>query len=120
MSISEQKLYTFEEDMYNRRIIAENLTKIIASQNNSIVISLDSEWGTGKTTFVTMWKNMLDSDENYNSKFKTLYFNAWENDYIKDPLLAIFSEMEKQIHEEDSDFEKKYCRNFEFRWNKFR
>ncbi|MDK0684670.1 P-loop NTPase fold protein [Clostridium perfringens] len=106
MSISEQKLYTFEEDMYNRRIIAENLTKIIASQNNSIVISLDSEWGTGKTTFVTMWKNMLDSDENYNSKFKTLYFNAWENDYIKDPLLAIFSEMEKQIHEEDSDFEK--------------
>lgn len=106
MSISEQKLYTFKEDIYNRRIIAENLTKIIESQNDSIVISLDSEWGTGKTTFVTMWKDMLDSDEKYNNKFKTLYFNAWENDYIKDPLLAIFSEMEKQIHEDDSKFKK--------------
>ncbi|EOU1808307.1 hypothetical protein DMN40_08075 [Clostridium perfringens] len=106
MSIFEEKLYTFEEDIYNRKIIAENLTKIIDSQNDSIVISLDSEWGTGKTTFVTMWKDMLDSDEKYNSKFKTLYFNAWENDYIKDPLLAIFSEMEKQIHEEDSKLKK--------------
>lgn len=101
-----QKLSTFEEDIYNRKIIAENLTKIIDSQNDSIVISLDSEWGTGKTTFVTMWKDMLDSNEKYNSKFETLYFNAWENDYIKDPLLAIFSEMEKQIHEEDSELKK--------------
>lgn len=102
----EQNLSTFEEDVYNRKIIAENLTKIIDSQDDSIVISLDSEWGTGKTTFVTMWKDMLDSDEKYNSRFETLYFNAWENDYIKDPLLAIFSEMEKQIHEEDSKFKK--------------
>ncbi len=103
---TDQELSTFKEDIYNRKIIAENLTKIIDSQNDSIVISLDSEWGTGKTTFVTMWKDMLDSDEKYNSKFETLYFNAWENDYIKDPLLAIFSEMEKQIHEEDSKLKK--------------
>lgn len=101
----DQNPSTFEGDVYNRKIIAENLTKIIDSQNDSVVISLDSEWGTGKTTFVTMWKNMLDSEE-YNSKFETLYFNAWENDYIKDPLLAIFSEMEKQIHEEDSKLRK--------------
>jgi len=103
---TDQELSTFKEDIYNRKIIAENLTKIIDSQNDSIVISLDSEWGTGKTTFVTMWKDMLDADEKYNSKFETLYFNAWENDYIKDPLLAIFSEMEKQIHEEDSKLKK--------------
>lgn len=106
MGSIEQRLNTFEEDIYNRRVIAENLTKIIESQNESMVISLDSEWGTGKTTFVTMWKDMLDSDEKYNSRFETLYFNAWENDYIRDPLLAIFSEMEKQIHEEDSKVKK--------------
>ena len=106
MSISEKNLNSFDEDIYDRKIIAENLTKIIDSQNDPVVISLDSEWGTGKTTFVTMWKNMLDSEEEYNSKFETLYFNAWENDYIKDPLLAIFSEMEKQIHEKDSRFRK--------------
>ncbi|MDU5109769.1 MAG: P-loop NTPase fold protein [Clostridium sp.] len=106
MRATEQKLRSFRDDTYNRQIIAENLTKIIDSQNDSIVISLDSEWGTGKTTFVTMWKDMLDSEEKYNSKFETLYFNAWENDYIKDPLLAIFSEMEKQIHDKDTKFNK--------------
>lgn len=106
MNIIEQKLSSFEDDVFGRKIIAENLTKIIDSQIKPIVISLDSEWGTGKTTFVTMWKEMLDSEGEYNSKFQTLYFNAWENDYIKDPLLAIFSEMEKQIHKDDSELKK--------------
>ena len=91
--MNNQNLNSFSEDVFNRKYIADNLTKIIESQNKPMVISLDSEWGTGKTTFVTMWKELLDNNNNYNSKFKTLYFNAWEHDYIKDPLLAIFSEI---------------------------
>lgn len=95
-------LSSFSDDKFNRKIIAENLTKIIDAQRKPIVISLDSDWGTGKTTFVTMWKNLLDTEDKYKTKFKTLYFNAWENDYIKDPLIAIFSEIESQIKESDS------------------
>lgn len=100
--MNSQNLNSFTNDLFNRKIIAENLTKIIESQDKPMVISLDSDWGTGKTTFVTMWKNLLDNDTNYSSKFNTLYFNAWEHDYIKDPLLAIFSEIESQIKESDS------------------
>lgn len=96
-----QNLNSFSQDLFNRKCIAENLTKIIESKDKPMVISLDSDWGTGKTTFVTMWKDLLDNDSNYNSKFNTLYFNAWEHDYIKDPLLAIFSEIEIQIKEYD-------------------
>lgn len=99
---------TFDEDIYNRKIIAENLTKIIESQNNQMVISLDAPWGTGKTTFVTMWKHMLDTNLDYKDKFKTLYFNAWENDYVKDPLLALFSEMITKIKEEDSKLKQSF------------
>ena len=105
---TDNKLTSFEQDIYNRKTIAENLTKIIEAQSSSLVMSIDSAWGTGKTTFVTMWKNLLDSDENYNTKFKTLYFNAWEHDYIKDPLLSIFCEIEEQIKEEDSELRKKW------------
>ena len=101
--MNEQNLNSFSDDKFNRKVIAENLTKIIESQSKPMVISLDSDWGTGKTTFVKMWKNLLDTDRDYNSKFNTLYFNAWEHDYIKDPLLAIFSEIEFQIKEEDSN-----------------
>lgn len=96
-----ENLESFNSDNFNRRIIAENLTKIIESKNKPMVISLDSDWGTGKTTFINMWRNMLNTKGEYNTKFKTLYFNAWENDYIKDPLLAIFSELELQIKDEN-------------------
>ncbi|MGL5152428.1 MAG: P-loop NTPase fold protein, partial [Clostridium sp.] len=85
---------TFEEDKYNRKAIAENLTKIIEKQEEPFVISLDSEWGTGKTTFITMWRDMLQNDDEYKEKFQTLHFNAWENDYIKDPLIALFSSLD--------------------------
>ncbi|MFQ9247049.1 MAG: P-loop NTPase fold protein [Clostridium paraputrificum] len=98
---------SFNEDAYERQVIAENLMKIIDSQTEPMVISIDSDWGTGKTTFITMWKNMLDTDDRYKNNFKTLYFNAWENDYIKDPLLAIFSEFEKQIKEEEGELKQK-------------
>lgn len=95
-----KNLNSFSKDVFGRISIAENLTKIIDSQDDPMVISLDSDWGTGKTTFVTMWKDLLDNNVNYNSKFNTIYFNAWEHDYIKDPLLAIFSEIETQIQED--------------------
>lgn len=43
------------------------------SENESLVIFFDSSWGTGKTTFVKSW---MESQED----FKTIYYNAWEND----------------------------------------
>ena len=95
-------LKTFDNDKFNRKSIAENLTKILDAQESPKVVSIDSSWGTGKTTFITMWKNMLDSEEEYKDKFETLYFNAWENDYIKDPLLAIFSELNLKLNSDDS------------------
>lgn len=98
----ENILKSFDDDLYDRKIIAENLTKIIESQNEPMAISLDSKWGTGKTTFIKMWQNFISIDEEYSSKFETLYFNAWKNDYIKDPLLALFSEIEVQIKEKQS------------------
>lgn len=106
--MGENILKSFDDDVYGRKIIAQNLTKIIESQDNSMVISLDSEWGTGKTTFVSMWKDFLDTDERYSSKFNTLYFNAWENDYIRDPLLALFSEIEVEVNKEGSKFKQNF------------
>ncbi len=93
-------LTSFSQDQFDRQPIAKNLTNILLAKKESLVIALDSDWGTGKTTFIHMWKDLLDT--HYKGNFKTIYFNAWENDYIKDPLLAIFSELEQQIQEEDS------------------
>lgn len=99
-------LSSFNNDKFNRKVIAQNLTKIIYDKDRPLVIALDSDWGTGKTTFVTMWKDLLETDDSYNDKFQTFYFNAWENDYLKDPLLALFSELEKQFREDHSTAKK--------------
>ncbi|CEQ09817.1 Predicted P-loop ATPase [[Clostridium] sordellii] len=74
--MNDENLESFDLDKFNRQIIAENLTKIIESKNKPMVISLDSDWGTGKTTFIKMWIHMLNTKDDYNKKFKTLYFNS--------------------------------------------
>ncbi|HAT4125216.1 TPA: hypothetical protein I9Z60_001567 [Clostridium perfringens] len=87
-------LTSFKDDLLGRESIAINLTKIIENAKDINVISIDSSWGTGKTTFIKMWKDMLDNDDKYKNQFSTLYFNAWKNDYIKDPFAALITEIE--------------------------
>lgn len=69
---------------------AQILSDLINSHPDGFVLAINNEWGTGKTTFVKMWKQHLDNDG-----FKTLYFNAWENDFEKDVLVALISELEE-------------------------
>jgi len=66
------------------------LTELVKNFNDGFVLAIDSEWGTGKTTFVKMWKQYLE-----NNGFKTLYFNAWENDFGNDILVTLISELEE-------------------------
>ena len=58
--------------------------------DQSYVLSLNSEFGSGKTTFFEMWVNKLKES---NSSFKVVYFNAWETDFEGDALLAIVSSL---------------------------
>lgn len=86
---------TFEYDKLNRKNIAMNLIDILQKFDTSdgLIIAIDSAWGGGKTTFIKMWKNMLDSK----SKIPNFYFSAWEDDHTKEPLVAIFSELHSYL-----------------------
>jgi len=79
----------FRECKLNRKPYAEILTNIVESYSDSFVLAIDNEWGTGKTTFLKMW-----SQELKNRGFRTLYFNAWENDFENDVLVALISELQ--------------------------
>jgi predicted KAP-like P-loop ATPase len=87
----------FENCQLKREKYAEILTNIIDSYADGFVLAINNEWGTGKTTFVKMWQRYLE-----NKGFKTLYFNAWENDFDSDPLVAIMSEL-KTIAPKNND-----------------
>ncbi len=71
-----------------REPYARVLTEIVNAYADGFVLAINNEWGTGKTTFVKMWQQQLK-----NEGFKTIYFNAWENDFDSNPLVALMSEL---------------------------
>jgi hypothetical protein len=56
------------------------------------VISIDADWGFGKTTFMNSLKTELE-----NKNFIVFTFNAWTNDFEPEPLLPLVQEINSQI-----------------------
>ena len=71
-----------------REQYANVLTDIVKTYADGFVLAINNEWGTGKTTFIKMWQQDLK-----NKDFQTIYFNAWENDFDNNPLVALMAEL---------------------------
>ena len=84
------------DDLLTRRDIAMWLTNLIAAQKPPLTISIHGQWGTGKTFMLTRWQKDLE-----NLNFRAVYFNAWEDDFCDDPLLAILGQMSEYFKEDD-------------------
>jgi hypothetical protein len=80
----------FRNDALDRRSIVEFLVGLIERTGGPFVLALDSPWGTGKTTLV----RMLDA-ELKRKNFGCIYFNAWQVDYVTDPLVALVSSIDR-------------------------
>jgi hypothetical protein len=78
----------FSHDRLSRKAEAAQLTMLLEHSPTPLVLGLDAAWGTGKTTFVKMWRRHLE-----NEGYKTIYFNAWETDFISEPLVALVGEV---------------------------
>jgi nucleoside-triphosphatase THEP1 len=81
--------HPFAECKLAREPYARVLTEIVNTYADGFVLAINNGWGAGKTTFVKMWQQQLK-----NEGFQTIYFNAWENDFDSNPLVAIISELE--------------------------
>ncbi|RYZ83782.1 MAG: hypothetical protein EOP04_19295, partial [Proteobacteria bacterium] len=79
----------FENCKLDREPYAKILTTIVQTYADGFVMAINNDWGTGKTTFIKMWKQLLN-----NKSYRTIYFNAWENDFDSNPLVALIAEFE--------------------------
>ena len=95
------------DDVLDRVQIAGRLTNLIRTQAVPFVVGLDGYWGTGKTFMLKRWQKDLESQG-----FQAIYFNAWEDDFCDDPLLAIIGQL-SEYFEEDDDLGDKARRAFE-------
>lgn len=73
----------------------------VEPKRRHFVLNIDSPWGFGKTFFLDRWKTDLEKADHL-----VLTFNAWANDFSKDPLLSFLSEISSQLAQklkEDSE-----------------
>ncbi|MPM60396.1 hypothetical protein SDC9_107247 [bioreactor metagenome] len=82
----------FENDKLNRECEADNLTNLFSLVENQMVLAIDSPWGTGKSSFLKMWNQKLR-----NNGYDTVFFNAWENDFVDDAFIAFVQEIREGL-----------------------
>lgn len=80
----------FRFDVLGRKPLVEFLCGLIERAGGPFVLALDSPWGSGKTTLISMLRAELARQG-----YCCIYFNAWEIDYVTDPLVALVSSIDR-------------------------
>ena len=93
VKIDENNIFGF--DKLDRKDAIENLSHLIVSTKEAFTLSINADWGAGKTTFVKLWQKYLKKEHSVNS----IYFSAWEDDFSKEPLISILGEINNYIAE---------------------
>src|SRR4051794_363072 len=84
LEIGESEGFTPEKDIFSRASIGAGLSNLVISVVDPLVIAVDGQWGSGKTTFLKMWAGDLRK-----AKIPVIYFDAFEHDYSDDAFTAI-------------------------------
>ena len=131
----ENVIAQFCNDSIGRNIDVLQFVSLLNSIDENCSIAVDALWGAGKTFFVKQVKMVLDAYNNFTTSIadsgKTeitnacekayqcqefsdhpqlcVYYDAWENDNDKDPIVSIVYEIAKQLgmtytFDPDTDF----------------
>ncbi len=87
--------------LFRNENAATALTRIIENTEGGYTLSINADWGYGKTTFVKMWNLKLQE-----KGYKTIYFNAWESDFVADPMMALIDGLREGFESKDLPQEK--------------
>lgn len=88
------KTYTFDNCKLNRKEYGEFLASYITGEHDGFVLNINGAWGTGKTEFLRRLYTHLTLDNH-----PTIYIDAWESDFSKNPLSVVSSELINQLDE---------------------
>lgn len=82
-----------EQDIWNgdklgRGQYAKNIREMLADETEAVVVAVNGKWGCGKTFFLERFSKEYGKD---NKGGVCIYLNAWECDYLSNPLLFLLS-----------------------------
>ena len=87
-------------DYLSRQSYIDLLKSIIANQHDNpsgYSFAIDGEWGCGKTWILTELESQFAEDSEH--KYLIFHYNAWENDFYDEPLVAILSVMIEKLNQ---------------------
>ena len=86
-------------DEFNRKPIAENIIKLLASPIDLSPMVIDGGWGTGKTEFC---QKLIRLMRQQHPDYQPVYIDAFRSDHSGEPLLALLAEIIKACTPEDT------------------
>jgi len=92
----------FDKDQLGRAGFGKRLTELVDRVNRPLVIALDGDWGSGKTTFLKMWCGAHTQD--FKGSAKIVYFDSFQNDFLDDPLTSLVASI---INEDAKTYQQK-------------
>lgn len=81
-----------------RRETGTQLSKLVEDFDENLVIALDGAWGSGKSFFLKCWVGQHLQD--HGASTQTVYFDAFQHDYLDDPLIALTAAISERIEQE--------------------
>ena len=77
-----------KNDIFGYSEFGERLANLVSNIEEPLVITLDGQWGSGKSVFIKQWAGLIR-----NRGGNVVYFDAFRNDLHNDAFLALASEI---------------------------
>ena len=104
-SITDKPIAKLEQDSLNIQKYASSLSKFIRNSDTPITIGLQGEWGTGKTSLMSLLLENFNEDGK-EREIATSWVNTWEYSLFKgasETTPAVLSGMLEKLRDENSD-----------------
>lgn len=76
------------------------MSELVERIDDPLVIAVDGRWGSGKSFFLKCWVGAHLHENAGNAT--TVYFDAFENDFLDDPLISLTSAVSQRLASSDS------------------
>jgi hypothetical protein len=97
----------FINDVLGRKTYGQALLNLVTRSYDELVISLDGQWGEGKTTFIKMWQELLN-----NKNVPNIYIDAFAHDFVDDPFIAVASAITNYANKRTDAIDRKEVKDF--------
>jgi hypothetical protein len=91
-----------ETDLPGRRETGRILSELVEKVQDPMVILLDGPWGSGKSYFLQRWVGAHKCD--YQGSATTVYLDAFETDFLDEPLVALTLAISNRLEKPDAGF----------------